>query len=112
MIYHVVRRNDWEKWQQDDVYWPESVDKEGFIHCSTKEQMISIGNDLFPEEKELLLLKINSKEVESLVVLEDLSESGIMFPHIYGHLNLDAIKSVKEIRRNEDGVFNFIDHLE
>ncbi|ADU30230.1 DUF952 domain-containing protein [Evansella cellulosilytica] len=112
MIYHLLEKQEWEKAIQNDMYWPSSLDNEGFIHCSTWEQIIRIGDSLFPKEAQLILLKINSQELESLVVYEDLTESGEMFPHIYGHLNLDAVKSIVEVTRNEAGKLQLINQID
>ncbi|MFA9560121.1 DUF952 domain-containing protein [Evansella sp. AB-rgal1] len=107
MIYHLLTKEAWEKAKQEDVYWPKSLDEEGFVHCLTKEQLLEKGNKLYPNESEIVLLQIYSNELESLCVFEDLSESGEMFPHIYGHVNLNAVKFSKLLKRNGDTGFTF-----
>ncbi|MDQ0255162.1 uncharacterized protein (DUF952 family) [Evansella vedderi] len=112
MIYHLLRKGEWEKAIKEDMYWPASLDKDGFIHCSTKQQIIKNGNNWFQEESEIILLEICSNDLESLVVNEDLNETGQMFPHIYGHLNLDAVKNVRELKKNDNGEFVFFESKE
>lgn len=110
MIYHLLRKEEWEKAIEEDMYWPNSLDTDGFIHCSTKEQIIKNGNNWFVDEFEIVLLEIYSNDLESLVVNEDLDEAGQMFPHIYGHLNLDAVKAVRVLKKNEHGEFVFFEN--
>ncbi|SDY90928.1 Uncharacterized conserved protein, DUF952 family [Evansella caseinilytica] len=107
MIYHLLTKGEWEKAKKEEVYWPESLDKEGFIHCLTKDQLLKAGSGLLPNEAEAVLLKVNSHLLESLVVFEDLSELGEMYPHIYGHINLEAVVAVYEMKRNQEQRFVF-----
>ncbi|MBU9719926.1 MULTISPECIES: DUF952 domain-containing protein [Bacillaceae] len=95
MIYHLLSMKEWERAKGEGVYWPEELDKKGYIHCLTEEQLHSEGDTvLLKEEGDIILLKIYSHELESLVVLEDTTESGKLYPHVYGHINLNAIKEV------------------
>ena len=52
------------------------------------------------------MLFIDKNKVISEIKYEPDIDSGILYPHIYGQLNLDAIILVKDFLPNEDGVFN------
>ncbi len=52
-----------------------------------------------------MLLVIDPTRLEAELVYEDLYESGIIFPHIYGPLNLDAVVNVLPFPARPDGTF-------
>ena len=46
-IYHIVQRDSWEAACAQGRYEPESLRTQGFIHCSTTEQVAPVANALF-----------------------------------------------------------------
>lgn len=105
MILHITRRSDWEAAQAMGDYRLDSLDTEGFIHCSTPEQVLGPANELYRGQPELVLLVIDPSRLEARLVYEDLYASGIAFPHIYGPLNLDAVVKVVPFPPGSDGSF-------
>lgn len=109
LIFHLVPNGDWKKFQESGVYSPDSLEKEGFIHCSTGKQVQKVANRRFPGRNDLLLLIIDVASLESDVKLEDSTESKEeQYPHIYGPINIDAIIDKIKLEPEEDGTF-FID---
>jgi len=104
-IYHILDKKQWEKAAQIGFYAPDSLEKEGFIHCSTKKQIIPTANRRFQGSDELLLLVINPKKVEAKTVYEDLKGIGEKHPHIYGKLALNEIESIAELKPEKNGQF-------
>lgn len=104
-IYHLVRKSNWRRYGKNGVYTPPSFTKEGFIHCSTKEQALATANRRFAGAKDLLLLVINTQKVSVKIVFEDLHAAGEKHPHIYCPLPLSAVQAVRTIIPNNDGVF-------
>lgn len=105
IIYHLVRKNDWKKYRKNGVYTPSSLTKEGFIHCSTKEQVLATANRRFAGMKDLLLLVINTQKVSAKIVFEDLRGIGEKHPHIYGKLPVRAVRQVLPLFPNSDSSF-------
>lgn len=106
MILHIVEKTEWEKAIKNDVLSPSSLQTEGFIHCSTIEQVIDVANFFFKGfSSELLLLCIEENKISSKIVYEDLSDSGELFPHIYGPLNIDSVSQVLDFKPGRDGRF-------
>ncbi len=97
-IYHILNKKQWEKAKEKGFYSPDSLKKDGFIHCSTKEQVIPTANRRFRGSQDLLVLVINPKKVKAKIVYEDLKRVGEKHPHIYGKLSLDEIESVVEFK--------------
>ena len=60
----------------------------------------------------MVLLCIDPSKVVSQIKWEDLRNSGVKFPHIYGELNLDAIVEVIDFPTNDDGTFVLPHQLE
>ena len=110
MIYHILTRLEWEEAEKESEYWPPSTDEEDYIHCYTEEQLLNADFSEFSSNQELTIIKINSAKLESFVVVEDITESGIMYPHIYGYLNLDAVEAIQHLYLNDlnDGLKPFI----
>ena len=97
-IYHILNKKQWEKAKETGFYAPDSLEKDGFIHCSTKEQVLPTANRRFRGKKDLLLLVINPKKVKAKIVYEDLKGMEEKHPHIYGKLSLDEIESIAEFK--------------
>ena len=105
-ILHITRRADWETAVATPPYHADSLQSEGFIHCSTPAQVLSVANNLYRGQTGLVLLIIDSSKVEPDVVYEDCYETGQQFPHIYGPLNVDAVVRVVDFLPNADGSFS------
>lgn len=104
-IYHLTHQKDWELAKETRNYTPASLKTEGFIHCSTKEQILATANRRFPAEKDLLLLIIHPEKVGAQIIFEDLRGLGEKHPHIYGKLPISAVETVVPLLPDNDGQF-------
>jgi len=95
----------WEEAQKKGFYRAEDFDKDGFIHCSKIEQVVRIANVFAKGEKGLALLLIELKKVVAPVKFERRHAGEEKFPHIYGVLNLDAVKEIYDFEPDEEGFF-------
>lgn len=105
MILHILSYPDWRKTLLEGVYAPDSLNKEGFIHCSTSDQVLEVANSIYKGKTGLFLMFIDEEKVESNIVYEDLYDLGKLFPHIYGSLNIDAVTQIVEFTADEEGNF-------
>ncbi len=115
VIFHIVRETDYIKSIIGSMYVPESIIKSGFIHCSYGEEATLLAaEDSFANTREkVFVLKILAAAVLAPVRFESVailtgnsgkhSEERIIFPHIYGSLNLDAVEGIGEIFRTARG---------
>jgi uncharacterized protein (DUF952 family) len=103
-IYHIVHPEWWETFANKDYYESETLSEENFIHLSTLEQVNVTLANYFKGSKRLFLLHINVSKLTSNLVYEDLFDTGIAFPHLYGRLNKDAVVEVQELLVDKDGV--------
>ncbi|MFA9559521.1 DUF952 domain-containing protein [Evansella sp. AB-rgal1] len=106
MILHIVDKEEWLIAKAKGIYVPSSLESDGFIHCSTKEQVVNVANFLFKGKDGLVLLCIDTNKVSSNIIFEDLYDTGKLFPHIYGSLNTDAVSNVVNFPPNSDGTFD------
>jgi uncharacterized protein (DUF952 family) len=103
-IYHFISQSDLAKFLSPTDFSLPSLESEGFIHCSTLEQVVDVANFLAPYDEEMQLLEIDTTKVKPEVRFEDAMQDGRLFPHIYGPLNRDAIVAIHHLEWDgEDG---------
>ena len=102
-LLQIISRAEWEK--VGAVYKPRSLDLEGFIHCSTIDQVLIPANERFHGVKDLILLIIDVERVDVPIKYEDCDKTGLTFPHIYGAIERDAVAKVCPFPCEEDGCF-------
>lgn len=90
-IYHLAAPGDWAA--STDEYEPADLEVEGFIHCSTRDQLPEVARERFIHRNDLVLLTIDPGPLGGTVIYEDLHEAGEEFPHIYGPLPTSAVLS-------------------
>jgi len=98
--------NEWSEAVKRGRYEARSLTTEGFIHCSDRGQVIRVANSIFRSTGGLLLLHIDRERLRSPVVYENLEGGTEMFPHVYGPINLDAVRRVTPFEPAEDGSFD------
>lgn len=119
MIVHITTKEDWKRAQSNRKYIASSLDNEGFIHCSTVRQAVDTANLFFKGQKGLILLCIDENRLKSELKYEDPTGGrkhdpnvGKLFPHIYGPINLDAVKKVVDFPSDDSGFFTLPVELE
>ena len=106
MIVHIIPQADWQKAQTAGEYRAESLSSEGFIHFSRPEQAVDTANRYYAGRRDLLLLWVDSDALE-VELLWELSH-GDLYPHLYGPLNLEAVRRVTPFSPDEDGIFRVL----
>lgn len=115
MIYHITSRAAWSEARERGDYRAESLESEGFIHCSTEAQVVPVAHKYYAGQDQLLLLVIEPTLLDSDLKWEPPSggapPEGVpeddLFPHVYGPINLDAIVNVFDLQANPDGKYEF-----
>ena len=120
MIYHITTRTAWNDAQTQGAYTAPSLSVEGFIHCSTRSQILPVAENFYKGQKGLVLLVIDPSLLASTLLWDLPSErvpspsgvaEGERFPHIYGPLNLNAVIKTIELESKPDGTFEFPPNL-
>ncbi len=115
MIYHITSRTAWNQARQRGDYRAESLETEGFIHCSTDEQVIPVVEKFYSGQNGLILLVIEPDRLTSDLKWEPPAEGApppgvpkdALFPHIYGPINLEAVVRVFDLQSQPDGKYKF-----
>lgn len=107
MIYHITTQALWHKAVQNGFYLPKAYVKDGFIHCSNKEQVVVVANRFYAGQSDLLLLAIDIEKVAAEIVHENLEGGTELFPHLYGRLETSSVDSVAPLLPDSSGKFEF-----
>lgn len=94
-IYHIVLPGSWEEQKDNEFYEHESLQVEGFIHCSYAEQLDAVLGRYYGGSERVLILHINPELLTSKLV-EEPSTGGEIYPHIYGRIDRVAIVEISE----------------
>ncbi|KKM13251.1 hypothetical protein LCGC14_1718170 [marine sediment metagenome] len=105
IILHITKREVWEAARESGAYAAESLESQGFIHCSTPEQALAVADFLFRGQRDLVLLCIDEALLQSDVRYENLEGGQKLFPHVYGPIDLDSVVDVLDFPPTEDGTF-------
>ena len=105
-IYHIATQADWEKAIDTGQYTVASIELEGFIHASFKEQLKATAERYYRGQEQLQLLKIDTDKLSAPLKVEFAPSVKQDFPHIYGALNLNAIIEKAEFSVPEEGDFD------
>lgn len=94
LIYHIALPEDWELYRHRPSYQPESLETEGFIHCSYEHQLEGVLKRYFTGRDKVVVLAIDTDKLLPKLI-EEPSTGGEIYPHIYGRLNINAVVSAE-----------------
>jgi uncharacterized protein (DUF952 family) len=101
-IFHITERPLWEAARERGSYEVSTrgrtLQEEGFIHFSTREQLPRIAAFLYGDydgPDELVVLVVDPALVGAPVKYEAMEPDGEEFPHVYGPLPADAVVEVE-----------------
>jgi uncharacterized protein (DUF952 family) len=107
-IFQITQQEQWEQAQSEGAYRAQTLDTQGFIHCSTRWQVLRVANNFYRGQDGLVLLTIDTDKLQSPMRYEPPvpnAQTAERFPHIYGPINLDAVVSATPFAPGEDGLF-------
>jgi uncharacterized protein (DUF952 family) len=95
-VFHIAAAHEWAQAQQRGEYRTSSLEAEGFIHCSTRDQVLGTARRFFARRTDLLLLRLDGARLAPLLRYEapvpaSQELDGQRFPHLYAALPLDAV---------------------
>ena len=106
-LYHLVSRSDWQTYTDGRYYRPLSLKTEGFIHLSTREQVIPSAQKYFKGEQDLLLLQLLIPTSDPLLKWETPPNGEASFPHYHGEIALSMVMDTRVIHPDQEGRFFF-----
>ncbi|MGW0711895.1 DUF952 domain-containing protein [Streptomyces sp. NPDC002643] len=111
MIHHVVSPDAWNA-RPDEPYAPASLPEDGFVHCSPDEATtLAVINAFYGDApKPLHVLLIDEQRLDARVEFEAADPApppgvgdDVLFPHVYGPINRDAVVRVQGVEWNGEG---------
>jgi uncharacterized protein (DUF952 family) len=103
-IYCLVPAAYWRNYAGKTEYIPRDYDEEGFIHATKGDDLlVKVANRVYRDfTGELLVLVIDESRVAAEIKYER-AKDGLLYPHIYGALNQDAIIQIRRMDKAGDG---------
>ena len=101
-IFHITTEKEWEDCV-DDNYYPDAFSSEGFIHFSTRKQLVNTANRIFRKRDLLFVLEV--KQEGLAIVYENLGGGVELYPHLYSGLPTGNVNNQFFMKKNEEGIF-------
>jgi len=98
LIFHITTQTEWEESQQKGFHTAASYETEGFIHCSTRDQVAGVLHRYFNGSSSLVELTIDPEKLTSKLIYEPAPSTNELFPHVYGPINCDAVLAVEPVK--------------
>ncbi|MFZ1815407.1 MAG: DUF952 domain-containing protein [Rhizobiaceae bacterium] len=106
-IYKIATAEQWQAAQRDGLFAGAPVDlADGFIHFSTASQIRETAARHFRYQQGLVLLEIDIEKMAQKPIWEP-SRGGLLFPHLYGTLQLGDITQVWQLPVDDSGEHRF-----
>jgi len=108
-VFHITERSAFAAALDAGAYEADSLQEEGFIHCSTRAQILRSAARFFGGRAGLVLLCIDAERLGDRIRYE--AADGETFPHCYGSIPLEAIPAVIDFPCRADGSFELPQEL-
>tara|TARA_B100000780_G_scaffold210069_1_gene150091 strand:- start:35 stop:379 length:345 start_codon:yes stop_codon:yes gene_type:complete len=104
-VYKICTRSEWQEIKDKDQLIGSKKDLEdGYIHFSGKDQVEGTLKKFYTNQKDLILLKIDTLKLDHLVWEQ--ASDGNMFPHLYSSLDISSVVDEFKITLSDDGFHN------
>jgi uncharacterized protein (DUF952 family) len=101
-IYKICAEALWREAEREGVFRGAPIDlRDGFIHFSSATQVRVTAAAYFAGLENLLLIAVDADALGNALRWE-VSRGGELFPHLYGHLPLAAVRWVKPLPLGTD----------
>jgi uncharacterized protein (DUF952 family) len=103
IAYKIMTATELQQMQRDGMFHGSPVDMaDGYIHLSCGSQLAATLDRHFSGVEGLMLVAVDLSHLRDSVRWEP-ARAGELFPHIYGHLPVEAVVSVAPVERTADG---------
>jgi beta-hydroxylase len=110
-IYKLIDPREWAEAMAAGVFKGSGVDVEdGYIHFSTVEQLPGTLEKWFADFDRLALVEVDADHFGSELKWEK-SRGGALFPHLYDELPMIAVRTVRLLRKGDEGGWLLPDDL-
>lgn len=112
-ILHITTQPSWDEAVAQGEYRGDTLATEGFIHCSTAEQLAWVVEKFYKGRTGMVVLRIDPEKLKPALKWENPQDSSNPFPHVYGPINSDAVVEVvplEDLLVGEMGVNRYRQH--
>lgn len=103
LIYKISPRGPWAEAQAKGVFEGAPIDlADGYIHFSAAHQVRETATKYFKDIPDLVLAAIDTTALGSALKWEA-SRGGDLFPHLYGTLQMTAVRALYDMPLDTDG---------
>ncbi len=102
-IYLLSSLADYQIAKANGELYRDSLESEGFIHASPKDQLTRVANKYYKDVENPLVIVLETARITPEVKWE--AAAGSLYPHIYGLLNMDSVIKTIAIELESDGHF-------
>ena len=101
-VYKICTKAEWLEAKTKGKFNGSKKDiEDGYIHFSDKIQLKGTLNKFFLNQKNLILLKIDTLKLDHLIFEQ--ASDGNMFPHLYSKLDISNVVDEFDITLDDDG---------
>ena len=98
---HIASAAQWARAEEEGTYAPESLAREGFVHCSTRAQVAGTLARHFEGKTDLVLLILDEAVLGPALRWERPIGGGYAdgehFPHVYSAIPTSAVRAVEPL---------------
>jgi uncharacterized protein len=115
VILHLLSSDDWSAIRSQVSYSPDSLHIEGFVHCTGElPTMLQVANRFYSSAPgAMVVVELDEAALSSEVRWEPpahpdgspVGDDERRFPHVYGPLDLSAVRAVRLLVRATDGTY-------
>lgn len=110
-LFKVLATDLWNEAESAGQFKGSGIDlADGFIHLSAHDQVVETVEKHFAGQTDLVIVEVLGDKLGDTLVWET-SRGGALFPHVYGHIPIDAVLRVDPLVLDEDGKHLFPDHI-
>lgn len=103
IILHCMTESQWNEVKDLDCWGKDSVERFGFVHCSTVEYFWRVAPNFSDVTEPMVLVLLDENRLIARVKYEDGDNCGRAYPHVYGTVNNEAVVGVLPFLRDGNG---------
>jgi uncharacterized protein (DUF952 family) len=108
IVFHIAHRSEWEAAElAGDGYAPAPFAEEGFIHCSTRDQVLNSAERHFSGTPTLVLVALDEQPLGEHLRYEPAPTVGQDFPHLYRRIGAADVVAVAPLDRAGGTAYTF-----
>ena len=103
-VLHLTTRREWDDARTTGTYAPAGYAAEGFVHCSTPDQVVGVANRFYRGAGDVVLLEVDAARTGAPLRWEPGADRpDELFPHLYGAVPVAAVVAVHDFPEGPDG---------